>query len=105
MYEMPMRSMLGVLPCVTSSNHCIVVGSPHIGLGQGTPGALGTHLHSDVPGLRTACRSRSTTVAVLEMNGGAARSASAIFSSVVASWLIVLTSTTFLVLRYRPGLR
>jgi hypothetical protein len=76
---MPMRSIVGDFPWETSINHCIVVGSPHIGPGQGLPGGVGTQVHSDVPSLRTVVISQSTTVAESAMYSGAARSASQSF--------------------------
>jgi hypothetical protein len=89
---MPMRSIVGVFPSETSLNHCIVVGSPHIGAVQGLPGGVGTQVHSDVPFLRTVVMSQSTTVAESAMYSGAARSASAIFSSVVNSLLSAMVT-------------
>src|SRR3981081_1746184 len=89
---MPMRSIVGVFPSETSLNHCIVVGSPHIGAVQGLPGGVGTQVHSDVPFLRTVVMSQSTTVAESAMYSGAARSASAIFSSVVGSLLSAMVT-------------
>ena len=89
---MPMRSIVGDFPWETSLNHCIVVGSPHIGAGQGAPGGVGTQVHSDVPFLRTVTISQSRTVAESAMYSGAARSASAIFSSVVGSLLSVMVT-------------
>jgi|ERR1700724_1344508 len=97
---MPMRSIVGAFPSETSLNHCIVVGSPHIGAGQGLPGGVGTQVHSDVPFLRTVVMSQSTTVALSAMYSGAARSASAIFSSVVGS----LLSAKVTELQYSDGI-
>jgi len=89
---MPMRSIVGDFPWETSMNHCIVVGSPHIGAGQGAPRGVGTQVHSDVPFLRTVTISQSTSVAESAMYSGAARSASAIFSCVVGSLLSVMVT-------------
>jgi hypothetical protein len=75
--------MAGDFASVNSRIHCIVVGSSHIGAGQGASGGLSMHVQSGEPSRSTVTKSWSTTVAVAAMWGGAARRASAIFSSVV----------------------
>src|SRR5258708_3373743 len=64
-----------------------MVGSPHIGADWGLPGGVGTQIQSGDPSRRTVVISQSTTVAESAIWVGAARSASAIFSSLVGSLL------------------
>src|ERR1700757_1777067 len=67
-----------------------MVGAPHIGAGWDLPGGVGTQIQSVDPPRRTVVISQSTTVADSAMKAGAARSASAIFSSLVGSLLFVM---------------
>jgi hypothetical protein len=77
-------------------------GSRHIGAGQGLPGAVATQVQSGDPSRRTVVISQSTTVAESATYAGAARSASAIFSSLVGSLLSAMM-TALLYLAGRCG--